>query len=74
MLKILSPTGSSTILQSVEVADEDEIGKSGGNETNLSNLSVSTRFTKAGYLISEALKRAAAILKSVSKPLEVPIT
>ena len=57
MLRTLSPTGSSTILQSIDVADEDEVGKSGGNGTNLLNLSMSTKYTGAGYLTSKGTKR-----------------
>ena len=50
LLRTSSLTGSSTILQSIDVADEDEIGESGGNRMNLSNLSALTKSTKAGYL------------------------
>ena len=39
------------------MAKEDEFGESGGNETNLSNLSTSTRSTGAGYLTSGGVKR-----------------
>ena len=53
MLRTLSPTGSSTILQSINVVDEDQVDESGGNETNLSNSSTSTRSTSVGYLTSK---------------------
>ena len=45
MLRTSSLTGLSTILQSIDVADEDEVGESDGNKTNLSNPSTSTRST-----------------------------
>ena len=55
MLKTLDTTGSSTILYYIDVADEDEVGESGGNRTNLSNPSV--RSTRARYLTSEGIKK-----------------
>ena len=41
------------------MADEDKVGdgQSNGNETNLSNLSMSKRSTGAGYLTSRGAKR-----------------
>ena len=57
MLKTSSLTYSSTILQSIDVADKDEISKSNGNGTNLSNPSMSMRSIKAGYLTSGGAKR-----------------
>ena len=60
MLKIISPTGLSTILQlSINAANKDEIDgdKSGRNETNLSNPSVSKKSIKVGYLISGGAKK-----------------
>ena len=57
MLKTLSLTGSSTISQSIDVSDEDEVDESGGNGINLSNPSMSTRSTGADYLTSEDAKR-----------------
>ena len=57
MLRISSRTSSSTILQSIDMADENEIDKSGGNETNLSNPFASTRSTEAGYLTSKGAKK-----------------
>ena len=63
MLRILSPTGSSTILQSIDVADKDDVGESGDNWMNLSNPFVSTRYTKAGYLTSGGAKRGSGNTK-----------
>ena len=57
MLRTLSSTGSSTILQSIDMADENELDESGGNETNLSNSSASKRSPRAGYLTSGGAKR-----------------
>ena len=57
MLRTLSSTYSSTILQSINVVDEDEVGESGGNETNLSNLSTLIRFTRGGYSTSGGAKK-----------------
>ena len=57
MLRTLSPTSSSTILQSIDVADEDEVGETGGDGTNLSYPSASTRSTRASYLTSGGAKR-----------------
>ena len=58
MLKTSSSTGSSIILQSIDVADKDKIGRSGSgsNETNLSNSFTSKRSTGAGFLISKGAK------------------
>ena len=39
------------------MADADKVGESGGNGTNLSNPSASTRSIGAGYLTSEGAKR-----------------
>ena len=49
MLGILSPTSSSSILQAIDVANENGFVESSGNKMILSNLFVSTRSTKAGY-------------------------
>ena len=60
ILKTTIFTGLSTISQSsIDVADEEEIGRSeiGGNKTNLSNPSVSKKSTKAGYLTSRGNKK-----------------
>ena len=57
MLRTLSPTGSSTILQSINVAEENEVDESSDNGTNLSNSFASIRSTKAGYLTSKGVKR-----------------
>ena len=51
IIRTLSPTGSSTILQSlINAANKDEVdgSESGDNETNLSNLFASKRSTAAG--------------------------
>ena len=65
MLKTLSLTSSSTISESIDMADEDEVdrGKSGGNETNLSNLSASKRSTRAGYLTFGGTKKGGGNIK-----------
>ena len=60
MLKTIRLTNLSTILQLlIDMADKNEVGrgKSDGNETNLSNLSVSKRFTGASYLTSGGTKK-----------------
>ena len=57
MLRTLSPTGSSTVLQSIDVADKDKVDKNGDNGTNLLNPSVSTRSIGAGYLTYGGAKR-----------------
>ena len=57
MLRTSSLTGLSTILQLIDVADEDKVGESGDNGTNLSNPSTSTRSTRAGYLTSKGAKK-----------------
>ena len=57
MLKTSSPTSSLIISQSIDVVNENGVGESGGNETNLSNLSVLTRSTGAGYITSGDTKR-----------------
>ena len=63
MLKTWSSTSSSTILQSTNVADEDEVNKIGSNRTNLSNLSASTRPTKASYLTFGGAKKGSGNTK-----------
>ena len=57
MLRILSFSRSSTILQSLNVADKDEVDENSSNRSNLSNLSLSTRSTRAGYLSFGGAKR-----------------
>ena len=59
MLRILSFTGSYTILQSIDMADENKIGggKNNDNKTNLSKLFTSKKSTKAGYLTSRGAKK-----------------
>ena len=65
MLRTLSFTGSSTILQSIDPADENKIGRgeSSDDETNLSNLSASKWSTKTGYVTFESTKRGDANTK-----------
>ena len=63
MLKTSSPIGLSTILQSIDVTDEDKVGESGGNKTNLSSLSASTRSTGAGYLTFGGAKKGSGNTK-----------
>ena len=57
ILKASSATGSLTISQSIDVADEDEVGESAWNESNLSNLSALTRSTGASFLTSKGAKK-----------------
>ena len=57
MVRISSPTGLSTISQLINVADKDKVGESGGNGTNLSNPSASTRSTRAGYITFRSAKK-----------------
>ena len=57
MLRTLSLIGLLTILQSIDVADEDEFGESGDNKTNLLNPFALTRSTGAGYLTSVGAKK-----------------
>ena len=63
MLKTSSPTGLSTILQLIDVSDKDDINESGGNGTNLSNPSISTRSTGAGYLSFGGTKKGGGNIK-----------
>ena len=74
MLKILSPTSSSTILQSINAADKNEVGdgKSGGNETNLSNSSMSKKSFGAGYLTSGGAKKGGGNTKKGVKAAKGP--
>ena len=63
MFKTLNTTESLTILQLIDIVDEDEVAKSGGNGTNLSNPSALTRSTGAGYLNSRGAKRGGGSTK-----------
>ena len=74
MLKTLSSTSSSTILQSIDVVDEDEVGdgENGSNETNLSNPSASKRSTETGYLIFKGTKRSGGSTKKGVKAVRGP--
>ena len=74
MLKTLSLTSSSTFLQSINIADEDEIGggKNGSNETNLSNSSTLKRSTRSDYLTSEGIKKGGGNTKKGVKPARDP--
>ena len=58
MLKTSSFTGLLIILQSIDAADKDKVGvgESIGNETNLSNSSLSKKYTRVGYLTSKGAK------------------
>ena len=69
MLKTSSPTGSSTILQFIDVADEDEIGegKSSKNRTHLSNPSASKKSTGVGYLTFGSAKKGGGNTKKSVK-------
>ena len=67
MLRNLSPTSSSTVLQLIDVVDEDEVGNSSGNRTNLSNRSASTRSTGASYLTSGSTKKGGGNTKKSIK-------
>ena len=66
MLKISNSTSSSTILQSINAANEDEFsdGESDGNKTNLSNSSTSKRFIRAGYLTLRGTKKGGGNTKN----------
>ena len=57
MLRTSSLTGLLTILQSIDMADEDKVDKNDGNETNLSNSSAFRRSIWAGYLTFRNAKR-----------------
>ena len=54
---------------SIDVAGNNEAGrgKSGGNETNLSNWSLSKKCIKAGYLTSKGAKKGDGNIKKVVK-------
>ena len=65
MLRTSSLIGSSSISQSIDVANE--VGESSGNGTNLSNLSTSTKSTKAGYLTSGDTKIGGGHIKKCVK-------
>ena len=67
ILKTSSLTCALIILQSINAVDEDEVGQSGADKTNLLNQSTSTRFTQTGYLISGSVKRAGRNTKKVLK-------
>ena len=59
MFRTTSFAASSTNWQSlIDVVDEDKVGggKSGGNETNLSNPSALKKSTRAGYVTSKGAK------------------
>ena len=66
MLKTSSPTSLSTISQSIDMVDKDEVNEDDGNGTNLSNPSASMKSIGACYLISgDAKKGGSNIKKSV---------
>ena len=60
MVKTISLTGSSIILQSIDLAYKDEIGdnQNGGNEINLLNPSALKRSTGASYLTFKGAKKS----------------
>ena len=47
----------------IDAGNKDEVGKSGGNKTNLSNPSISKRSTGADYLIFKGIKKGGNNLK-----------
>ena len=58
MIKATNRIGSSIVLQLlIDTIDEDEVGESGGNKTNLSNPFASKNSIKAGYLTSKGIKK-----------------
>ena len=63
ILRISSLTDLSIILQSIDVADEEEVGETGSNSSNLSNPSASTRSTGVGYLTSGSAKTESSNIK-----------
>ena len=69
MPKTLGFIGLSTILQSIDPADKDEVGnsESSGNEMNLSNPSVSEKSIKAGYLTFISAKKGNGHTKKAVK-------
>ena len=69
MLKTLSPTSSSIILQLIDAVAKDWIvaGENGGNKTNLSNPSASKRSIGAGYLTFGGAKKGGGNTKKSVK-------
>ena len=64
MLRTKSLTGLSTILQLLmAVVDEYEFDKSGDRKTNLSNLFILKKSTKASYLTFKDTKRGSGYTK-----------
>ena len=59
MLRTLRTTGLLTILQSIDIEDENKVGdsKSGGNKRNLSYPSALKKSSGADYLTSGGAKR-----------------
>ena len=74
MLKTSTTTGSLTILQSINVADEDEVtdGENDADKTNLSNLFMSKKSTRAGYLTSGGIKKGGSNTKKGVKAARDP--
>ena len=72
MLRTLSLTGSSTILQTIKAADEDRVddGESSSNKTNLSNSNVSKRLIRASYLTFQGTKKGGSNTKKGVKAIE----
>ena len=74
MLRTMSFTSLSTILQSINIADEDENSESESavDETNLSNPSTSKRSTRVAYLTSKGAKRGGNNTKKSVKAAKDP--
>ena len=74
MIKTLRLIGSSTILQSIDLADGDEVcgNESGVDKTNLSNPSVLKWSTGAGYLTFKRAKNGGSNIKKGIKVAKSP--
>ena len=74
ILRTLSLTGSSTILQLIDTTDKDEFDdtESDGNETNLSNPSASKKSIGTGYLTSKGAKKGGGNTKKGVKAARGP--
>ena len=65
MLRTTNFTGLSIILQlSIDGTDKDEVDESGDKKTNLSNLSLSKKSTRAGFLTSKGTKKGSGNIKN----------
>ena len=74
MLRTLSRTSSSTILQLIDAANEDDVGtdENSVDETNLSNSSASKRSLGAGFLTSGDTKKGGGNTKKGVKAARDP--